>query len=128
MRASTIGTNSINSDSPVYTIFLGCGIKRDRKREREREWSPVVHLTSVCICSNSLAADYRAASPRRSHVVVLPHFHPYSPISSAPYLRPNPFPRAHLPLDSVDTEQCHVTALEMYRKRRCTDNVMTRLY
>jgi len=42
---------------------------------------------SVCICSNSLAADYRAASPRRSHVVVLPHFHPYSPISSAPYLR-----------------------------------------
>lgn len=125
MRASTIGTNSINSDSPVYTIFLGCGIKREGEIERE---SPAVHLTSVCICSNSLAADYRAASPHRSHVVVLPHFHPYSPISSAPYLRPDPFPRAHLPLDSVGTAQCHVTALEMYRKRPCTDNVMTRLY
>lgn len=98
MRArSTIGTNSINTDTSIYTIFLGCGIKRERKKERgkEREYL-AVHLMSVCICSNSLAADYRAASPRRVHLAPipcrrpLPHFHPYSPISSALYLHPTP--------------------------------------
>lgn len=49
MRASTIGTNSINSDSPVYTIFLGCGIKRDRKREKERERVESSSPPHVCL-------------------------------------------------------------------------------
>lgn len=69
--------------------------EKERKRAREREYL-AVHLTSVCICSNSLATDYRVASPRRVHLAPipcrrpLPHFHPYSPISSALYLHPTP--------------------------------------
>jgi hypothetical protein len=105
---------------------------RIRPNERERERKPgspphvCLHLFQFTCCR--LPRCRSAPSPPRSHVVVLPHFHPYSPISSTPYLHPIPLPRAHLPLDSVGTAQCHVTALEMYRKRRCTDNVTTRLY
>lgn len=43
-------------------------------------------------------------------------------------LSPLPLPRAHLPLDSVGMAQCHVTAFEMYRKRRCTNNATIHLY
>lgn len=91
---------------------------------------------SVCICSNSLAADYRTlplrvvstltpsfsspASPRTSS------FHPYSPISYATRIYTRSL-CASLPRSSSTTRlgghtaRCHVTALEMYRKRRCTD-------
>lgn len=121
--SSTVGTNSINTDTPFILYFLVA----------VSSGSSAAHLTSVCICSNSLAADYRAASPRRVHPVRSYVLSSPTPLSSlfSHFLclvsTPEP-PRAHLLLDSVGMAQCHVTASEMYRKRRCTDHVTTRLY
>lgn len=90
----------------VYTIFLGFAVSSE----------PVARLMSVCICSNSLAADYRSlpAPIYRSSLYpssMFPHFH--SPILPFPLLVPplSPPPRhdsTRLPPRFV-AAQCHVT-------------------
>lgn len=109
-------------------------IEKERKRASERERissSPphvCLHLFQFTCCR--LPRCLSAPSPPRPD----PMSSSSTPFSSlfSHFLCPVPSPR---PLPSnpsttrlVGTVQCHVTALEMYRKRRCTDNVTTRLY
>lgn len=143
----TIGTNSINTDTPVYTIYSLLAVSNERakgdgRREKEgdRDTQNLQQPSShVCLhlfqftcrrLPRCLSAPSPASLVPRSHRRrhPLPHFHPYSPISSGSCLHPDRAPRTHPLADSMGTAQCHVTALEMYRKRQRTDNITTRLY
>lgn len=118
----TKGANSINTSARFILYFL-VAVSSE----------PAAHLASVCICSNSLAADYRSLPAWIRRSVSTPHRRsPFSSLFSHFLSVPIPFPPCpsfkpprcccltrlvRFDQSRFVAAQCHVTTLEACRKR-----------